>query len=197
MPLRLTQPTYDTVRAQGFRLTRRFDLPPGRYQLRVAARAANAGAVGGISYDLDVPDFTKPALSMSGIALMSAAASRVPTPPPGKEFLEVLPGVPTARREFAAADTLALFAEVYDRRLSTPHRLSITTTVTGDDGRVVFNAADERRSDEIKGDTGGFGHTLKVPLAGMAAGRYVLRVEARMLLSNGAVASRELEFQVR
>ena len=59
----------------------------------------------------------------------------------------------------------------------------------------MFNAADERRSEEIQGDTGGFGHTLKIPLAGWRPGRYVLRVEARMLLSNGAMASRELEFQ--
>ncbi|HJR60277.1 MAG TPA: VWA domain-containing protein [Vicinamibacterales bacterium] len=197
VPMRLSQRTFEAVRANGFRMTRRFDLAPGRYQLRVAARAANSRAVGGISYDLDVPDFTKPPLAISGIALMSAAGSRIPTPPPDKDFLEVLADAPTALREFAAGDTLSVFAEVYDNRAGTPHRVAITTTATADDGRVIFTAADERRSEEIQAKSGGFGHSIKVPLAGMAAGRYVLRVEARTLLSDGASASRELEFRVR
>jgi VWFA-related protein len=195
-PMRLSQRTYENVRANGFRMTRRFDLAPGRYQLRIAARAANSRATGGVSYDLDVPDFTQPPLAISGIALMSAAAARIPTPPPDKAFLDVLPDVPTALRDFVARDTLAIFAEVYDNRASTPHRVTITTTVTADDGRVVFSAADERRSEEIEAKTGGFGHSMKIPLAGFAAGRYVLRVEAKVLQSAGA-ASRELEFRVR
>jgi VWFA-related protein len=196
-PLRLSQRSYQAVRNNGFRMTRRFDLAPGRYQLRVAARAANSRAVGAITYDLDVPDFTRPALSMSSIALMSAAASHIPTPPPDKAFLELLPDAATALRDFAAADTLSLFTDVYDNRASAPHRVAITTTLTADDGRVAFNASDERRSEEIGGKSGGFGHTLKIPLKGFAPGRYVLRVEARMLTSEGAAASRELEFRVR
>ncbi len=196
-PMRLSQRSYEAVRASGFRMTRRFDLAPGRYQLRVAARATNSGAVAGISYDLDVPDFAKPALSMSSIALMSAAASRMPTPAPDKAFLDLVPHVPTAVRDFVAADTLSLFTDVYDNRASTPHRVSITTTVTADDGRVAFSAADERRSEEIGTRTGGFGHTMKIPLAGFAPGRYVLRVDAKMLSADGAAASRELEFRVR
>jgi VWFA-related protein len=197
VPMRLSPRTLEAVRANGFRMTRRFDLAPGRYQLRVAARATNSGAVGGVSYDLDVPDFTKPPLAISGIALMSAAGSRIPTPPPDKDFLDLLPDAPTALRDFDRRDTLALFAEVYDSRASTPHRVAITTTITADDGRVVFNAADERRSEEIQAKSGGYGHILKVPLAQFASGRYVLRIDAKSLMSDGAAASRELEFRVR
>jgi VWFA-related protein len=196
-PMRLTQRTYDAVRTNGFRITRRFDLSPGRYQLHVAARAANSRGVGAVTCDLDVPDFTKPPIAMSGIALTSARATDVPTPPPDKTFLEILPDVPSARREFSAADTLSVLADVYDNRLSTPHRVAVTTIVTGDQGRVVFNSSDERRSDEIQGKSGAFTHTLEIPLAGFATGRYVLRVEARMMLSEASVVSRELEFSVR
>jgi VWFA-related protein len=197
VPMRLSQRNYEAVRANGFRMTYRFDLAPGRYQLRVAARAANSRAVGGVSYDLDVPDFSKPPLSISGIALMSSAASRTPTPPPDKAFLEVLPSVPTALRDFARGDVLSAFAEIYDNRASTPHRVAISAAVTADDGTVVFSASDERRSEEIQGKTGGFGHSVKIPLERFAAGRYVLRIEAKTLLSEGASAARELEFRVR
>jgi VWFA-related protein len=196
-PLRLSQRAYDAVRTSGFRMSRRFDLSAGRYQLHIAARATNSRRVGAITYDLDVPDFTKPPIAMSGLALMSASGSHVPTPPPDKAFLEILPEVPTAARAFSAADTLMVFTDVYDNRLTTPHRVAIATTITGDEGRVVFNSADERRSEEIQAKSGGFTHTIKIPLAGIAPGRYVLRVEARMMLSQGDVVSRELEFRVR
>jgi VWFA-related protein len=197
VPMRLSQRTYDVVSESGFRMTHRFDLAPGRYQLRVGARAANSRAVGGLTYDLDVPDFSKPPLAVSGIALMSAAAARVPTAPPDKAFLEVLSEVPTALRDFARGDSLSVFAEVYDNRASTPHRIAIATTATADDGTVVFSASDERRSEEIQARTGGFGHTVKIPLKAFAAGRYVLRIDAKTLLSDGATAARELEFRVR
>lgn len=196
-PMRLSQRTFELVRANGFAIMRRFDLAPGRYQLHVAARAANSRAVGAVTYDLDVPDFSKLPLSISGLALTSTAANRVPSPQPEKAFLEVVPEVPTTWREFPSGDTLGLLAHVYDNRASTPHRVTIATTITGDDGRAVFNNSDERRSDEIGSRTGGYVHQLKIPLRGMTPGRYVLRVEARIMLSEGPVASREVEFTIR
>ena len=108
-----------------------------------------------------------------------------------------VPEIPSTRREFLANDTLTLFWDVYDTRMSTPHRVAITATISGDDGRVAFKANDERNSDELGTKGGGFVHRIKVPLKGFAPGRYVLRVEARMLTGEGASASRELEFRVR
>lgn len=196
-PMRLSKASFDLVRANGFAVTRRFDLAPGRYQFHVAARAANSRAVGAVTYDVDVPDFTKEPLAISGLTLTSLAAARVPTPQPEKAFLDVVPEVPTTWREFRASDTLTLFADVYDTRVSTPHRVAIATTITADDGRVAFNAADERRSEELGTKGGGYGHQVKIPLRGFTPGRYVLRLEARMLLAQGTTAARELEFTVR
>jgi hypothetical protein len=69
--------------------------------------------------------------------------------------------------------------------------------VLADNGNVVFSTADERRSEELKGAGGGYGYVAAVPLAGMAPGRYVLRVEAQSFLSGGSTIQRELEFRVR
>jgi hypothetical protein len=185
------------VSRHGVRITRRLEVPPGRYVLRIGARDVGSGAVGSVSYDLDVPDFKRSPLSMSGLFLTSAAASQMPTANPDPEFKDALRAPPTALRSFERADQLSFFAEVYDNQIQTPHRVSIKTTVLADDGRVVHSAEDERRSEELKGQKGGYGYTASVPLKEFQPGRYVLRLEARTLLANGGVASREVEFTVR
>lgn len=196
-PMKLTRASVDAVRRDGVRIGRRLDLPPGKYQLRVGARAANGKATGSVIHDLDVPDFSKPPLAISGVAIMSAVTSRIPTPAPGKDFFEVLREVPTARREFTRNDTLGFFAEVYDNRTATSHTVNITSQVTADDGTVLAKGSEVRRSDEIQGKSGGFGHALKLPLATLAPGRYVLRVEARSSLADMPPVVREVEFRVR
>src|SRR5690606_21703669 len=119
VPMRLPEGTVEFVRANGFAMTRRLDLAPGKYQLHVAARATNGRTAGAVRYDLDVPDFTKAPLSISGITLTSIAAARVPAPKPEQAFIDVVPEVPSTRREFLANDTLTLFWDVYDTRVST------------------------------------------------------------------------------
>jgi VWFA-related protein len=196
-PLRLRPASHEAVAANGLRITRRLDLVPGRYQIHVAVREGNGGAIGTIRQDLDVPDFSKGALQMSGIALTSASVSRTITANPDPAFKDVLPAPPTAVRDFPQGDTLALFAEIYDNQVTTRHNVAIKTSVLAGDGQVVFTAGDSRSTDDLQGKTGGFGYTANVPLAGLAPGRYVLKVEAQAQVSNGASVARELEFRVR
>jgi VWFA-related protein len=188
--------TRDSILRTGVRMMRRLELAPGKYQLRIAAREEGSGAVGSVMLDLDVPDFSKGDLSMSALAVTSPSASAVPTAAADEQFKDVLPAAPTARREFARGEELALFTEIYDNQTRTPHRVQIKTTVLGDTGTAVFASTDERRSEELGAAGGGYGHTAKVPL-NFPPGRYVLRVEAQTLLANGATAMRELEFRVR
>jgi VWFA-related protein len=196
-PLRLREANHAAVMKNGLRITRRLQLPPGRYQIHVGARETGGGKLGTIRQDVDVPDFSKAPLLMSGLTLTSESAARMVTANPDPGFVDVLPASPTAIRDFPRSDTLALFAEVYDNQTRAVHRVAITTTVAGDDGRVLFTADDERSSQELQGKKGGYGYTAKIPLAQLAPGRYVLRVEARTLLTNGGTAARELEFRVR
>lgn len=195
--MKMRPQTYEAVRQAGFRVTSRLEIPPGRYQLRVAARETGAGAVGSIHYDLQVPDFSQGALAMSGLALASVAAQRVPTGRPDPQFKEVLPAQPTTAREFGRDDALALFVEVYDNQASTPHKVDIATTVRADDGRVVFTATEERSTDELQGARGGFGHAAQIPLRDLPPGLYVLRVEARTRLQDSPTGFREIQFRIR
>jgi VWFA-related protein len=198
--LALKPQTHDLVRQGLFRIVRRIQVPPGKYQLRIGGREANGGNVGMVIYDLDAPDFTKGNLTMSGIALASASGSRFPTASPDpsvNEFKDVLPAPPSASREFPRQDTLAIFAEVYDNVVKTPHRVEITATVLADDGKVVHTNSDMRKSEELQGTTGGYGYTAKIPLVSFAPGRYVLRLTATSLLGKPEPVVREVEFRVQ
>ena len=198
--LGLKPQTHDMVRQGAFRIIRRLEVPPGKYQVRVGARESGAGRLGTVIIDLEAPDFSKGPLSMSGIAIASAYASRLPTASPDpsvNEFKDVLPAPPTASREFPRNDALSIFAEVYDNAARTPHRVEITAAVLADDGKVMLTTTDERKSEELQGASGGYGYTTKIPLSNLAPGRYVLRISAKSLLGNSDVVTREVEFRVR
>lgn len=185
------------VAQTGLRLASRLDLPPGRYQLRVAARESGSGRIGTLNYDLEVPDFNKGPISMSGIVLASASGQQLMTAKPDEELRTVLPAAPTANREFPAGDTIAAYAEVYDNRLQAPHKVDISTTIRSDDGRVVFQTSEERDSSELQGKRGGYGHVVQVPLKDYRPGIYVLRIEAKTRLEKDTPIGREVMFRVR
>lgn len=196
IPLDVPQKIQAAILDTGFRVTQRLDVPPGRYQVRVGGREANGQSVGTLTLDLDVPDFGKAPLAMSGLTITSPSAARMLTANPDPEFKDVLPASPTAQREFPRTDVLSLFVEVYDNQRGA-HRVVIDTTVKASDGTEVFGSSDERLSEELGGKPGAYGHTATIPLKDLAPGRYVLSVGARTLMTNGGTVSRELEFRVR
>jgi VWFA-related protein len=191
--LKLPPETKAHVERTGIRVLRRFDLPPGRYQLRVAAHDIAGERVGGLNYDLEVPDYGKLPFSMSGLLLTSRAGTTTLTARPDELLQRSMPAPPVALRAFPQEDEVLVFAEVYDRTAATPHDVDITTTVTSN-GAVVWKHSDQRSSSELQGTSGGYGHTVRVPMSGLQPGSYVLNVEARSRL--GPAASREIPFEV-
>ena len=194
--LTLRPQTRDSVLRRGVRIMRRMELSPGLYQVRIGVREAGNANVGTVLLDVDVPDFSKDRLSMSGLVITSPGASAVPTARVDDQFKDVLPAAPTTIRDFSPQDELATFVEIYDNE-KTPHRVEIKTSVLADNGTVAFTTSEERRSEELGPSGGGYGHTARIPLKGLARGRYVLRTEARSTLGGGATVTRELEFRVR
>ena len=72
----------------------RLKVPPGRYQVRFAARETGSGHIGSVTYDMEVPDFAKEPLSMSGVLLAAASRQQVITAKPDEELKNVLPAAP-------------------------------------------------------------------------------------------------------
>jgi VWFA-related protein len=184
------------IEQTGLRMLIRLDLPPGKYQLRVAAHDANGGNVGSVQYDLTVPDFQKAPFSISGLALTSSQGSAVPTVRADEQLKQVLPGPPISLRRFAQNDEVVVFAEVYDNEGSKPHKVDIVATVTTDEGRVLFKTDETRDSTDLGGARGGYGYTTRIPMKDFAPGLYVLKVEAKTRLGNTPPVARELRIEV-
>ena len=194
--LALRPETFARVNELGIRFLSRLELPPGRYQLRLGAFSTDSGARGSVFYDLEVPDFYKGAMTMSGLLVTSAAAARVPTAQPDAQIADVLPTPPTTQREFQVGDELAVFAEVYDNQLSTPHMVDITTNVLTDEGRVAFTNTETRSSAELQGKGGGYGYTAHIPLKDFVPGLYVLKVESRTRTGQNQPITRQVQFRI-
>jgi len=182
--------------AMGFRVVSTIDLPPGRYTLRIGARENNTKKAGSVSYDLEVPDFTKEPLLMSSLALTSAASSVTPTARSKDPLQQLLPGPLSTHREFPQGDEVALFAEVYDNRVTEPHKVDIRASLRAEGGQAVFQTAEERDSSELKGSAGGYGFATRIPLKDVAPGLYVIRVEAQSRLGDRPTVARETVIRV-
>lgn len=182
------------VEQNGIRILTRLDLPAGRYQLRVATRNSASGALGALSYDVEVPDFNKLPFSMSGLLLTSMTGTATMTARADEQLKNLMPAPPVSLRTFPQNDEVIVFAEVYDRRGNAPHTVDIATTVRSHEGAILFEHSDTRSSIELQGASGGYGHTVRVPMNKLAPGRYVLTVEARSRL--GHTASRQVPFEV-
>ena len=149
-------------------------VPPGQYQVRVAAQDSGKTRQGSVHLDLEVPDFTKNLIAVSNIALAATADRAVYSPPkPGFDPFNGLLPAPSALREFPNDSEVALAAEVYVNKLTPAHRIDITATVKADDGRVVFNNSEERSSEELHGTPGGQ-YSTRIPIKGWTPGLYVL-----------------------
>ena len=188
--------TKSRIEQSGLRILNRVDLPPGRYQLRVAAHDSAGGNVGSVLYDLEVPDFQKAPFSVSGLVLTSPSAAALPTARADEQIKAVLPAPPVAVRTFPQNDEIRLFAEVYDNAGATPHKVDITATVTTDEGKVMFKNEETRDSSDLGGQRGGYGYTTAIPLKDLAPGKYVLKVEAKSRLGQTPAGQREVQFEV-
>ena len=174
------------------------DLPPGRYQLRVAA-AEEGGKSGSVITDLEVPDFSAAPMMMSGLSVTSSSAAQAPTVKPKDPLAQFLPGPATTVREFSRDDQLALFAEFYENlKNAPPHKVDITTTIRTDEGRVISTDSEERDSSELQGANGGYGYMSVLSLRDLQPGLYVIHVEGRSRATPAeAAVSRDLQIRVK
>lgn len=195
--LTLRPETYEQVMKTGFRMVFETELGPGRYQMRIAAgnREDKAGSV---VYDIDVPDFSKAPLVLSGVTIGSAATSRIMTMNGKNVLAATIPGNITASREFDAGDTIGIYAEAYENlQKATTHTVEFSAELRAEGGTVIRKAVEERSSTELQGTRGGYGFSTQLSLENAAPGLYVIHVEARANTGNRPTVSRDIQIRVR
>jgi hypothetical protein len=195
LALNLRPDTRARVEQSGLRTLGRLTLPPGRYQLRAGA-LDSSGRVGATVSYLDIPDYNSQPLSTSGIVLTSLAGTPLLTTRADEALKGLLPAPPIAARTFAQGDEIALFAEAYDSQAGAPHKVDVSVRVTAQNGAVLFRHEEERDSAEFTGSTGGYGISVRIPVADLPVGEHVLTVEARSRLAGNATAARHLTISV-
>jgi VWFA-related protein len=168
----------------------RVELPPGRYQVRASAARTRGGLAGSVYADLDVPDFARAAVSLSGVAV-----SLLPTPPsvPPGALADVVPQVPATRRTFAPGDAAAAFVQVVQGGDKPPVAVALATRVVND-----RNVAVVRDTQTLAPERFGLARTADVryvlPLTTLAPGEYLLTFEATL---GKATARRDVRFTVK
>jgi VWFA-related protein len=178
----------------GVRLVTKFELPGGRYQLRVAL--GSLARAGSVVYDLEVPDFSAGALTMSNVLLTSTTAQIVVNSKLGDTISTGLPTPPVATRDFARPETLSVYAEVYDnekRAGTTPPPLVVE--LRDPSGKVVRTATQQKTSTPASGDDRAVAITSSMPLSELEPGPYILHLETRTAGGN-QTAQREIPIRL-
>ena len=177
------------VTRNGMRIVSRIEVPPGAYRFWVGAVQPASGLRGSVMTEIDIPDFDKPSLALSGIAVSSTDARRIYTARTDDLLNDIFGGPPVAHREFSVDSDLWLYGEIYDHR-SGGGEVTAEVTVKSADGEVVHHAPVEAAPVQ-------FGHLARIPLKDIGTGSFVATIEARSTLPKPISVARTIAFQVR
>ena len=165
------------------------DLPPGRYQLRLAVQSAALNKTGSIYYDVDVPDFRRDSLALSGVVL---SASPAPIAAPEGPLTPLLPVAPTTERVFTANSTVLAFCRIYQPGRGPLESVKVTTQVMDTANTVV-----RRVSAALEAAAFGTARTadyhLPLPLTDLGPGEYLLTIEAS---AGSRTTRRDIRFEM-
>lgn len=170
----------------------RVDLPPGRYQLRAGVTSTRSRTSGSVFGDLDVPDFAKAPLSLSGVVLSPAPAPVVAAQ--SETFTPLMPVVPTTSRNFARTDLVSTFVRVYQGGRTPLAAVSIALSIKDEHDNVVVNQPGTIAAEKFDPAARAADYRIALPIAQLPAGSYLLTIEATM---NGATVARDVKFDVR
>jgi VWFA-related protein len=164
MNLQSRVPKFET--SAWYPLSEPFELPPGRYQARVAVRDRNSGRLGTLTHDFDVPE--RNGLSLSSVIVTDTVEM------PAQGSSEAPRPVLIVRRLLAAGATLYYQYSVFNpkRTAEGETRVKAGHVVRRADGTIVK----ELKPTPLRSVSGGMSRFAGVSLAGMPAGDYELTV---------------------
>jgi VWFA-related protein len=166
--LHVTAPP-DSTRDFTYEALARLSLKPGRHEVRVAIE--EPGHVAGSVYTyVEVPDFAKAPLSLSGVVLGTAR------PLEGSPLTAVLPLTPTARRQFRRTEDVSVFVRAYQGGHDPLGPVAIAVRILDRSETAVI----ERRTMlfEQPGTERSADYAFDLPLSSLQPGPYLLTLEA-------------------
>jgi VWFA-related protein len=165
-------------------------LKPGVYTLRSSAENTTIGVAGSVYTDVEIPDFAKAPLSLSGVLLQVA-----PQPPPvfgAYNVLAGLPMAPTTERTFTSAHRVKAFLRVYQGTTVKAVPVAVTVHILDEAGTKVYEQASSI-APTLFASTHGADVTVDVPVRTLSPGLHLLRIEA---MAGAATVRRDVTFRI-
>jgi hypothetical protein len=148
----------------------RLRLKPGRHEVRVAAEDAANDLRGSVYTYVDVPDFARAPLSLSGIVLGTSVVK------PGNVLGDLLSVTPTAQRQFASSRRITAFVRVYETAAREQPPVTVAARIVD-----IHNVVEFRQTANLQpvgGAPRSADYLLDLPLSTLAAGDHLLTIEA-------------------
>jgi VWFA-related protein len=168
-------------------------LPPGIYQVRVAARDDKSGRIGAAHAWVEIPDLSDKKLAMSSLLLGERTQSMMTNiSNPGSNPIAL-----SASHRFKRESTLRFLVFAYNMLLSPADQkpdVVVQTQVVRDDQPVVTTALRKVSTDGVL-DLTRLPYAAEIPLAELQPGRYVLHVSVIDRTSKQST-SRQTHFDV-
>ena len=169
-------------------------LPPGLYQVRVAARDDKSGNVGTAHSWIEIPDLAKKQLTMSSLLLGEKPPARLANV---NDTDDLSPVALSASHRFGRESTLRFLLFAYNSVVSATDRkpdVAVQVQVIRDDQPVITTALRKITTDGVA-DLARLPYAAEIPMHELLPGRYLLRVSIIDRVAKQST-SRETHFDV-
>jgi hypothetical protein len=150
-------------------------LPPGLYQVRIAARDDKSGKIGSAHAWIEIPDLAKKKLTMSSLLLGERTQGMMTNV---SNSGGVSPVAISASHRFRRESTLRFLIFVYNAQLSTADQkpdVAVQVQVIRDDQPVLTTALRKVSAEGVL-DLARLPYAAEIPLSELLPGRYLLQV---------------------
>jgi VWFA-related protein len=186
-----TVPPAATAEETRYDHVERIVLAPGRHELRLNVQSAAAGRSGAVFTAIEVPDIRRLPLTLTQVVLGAKPSAGAPRTDP---LAPLLPIVPTSARSFAPSEPVAAFFQVFQGGTTPPAPVTLRVTILDRRDQPVFDRT-ETLPAEAFGERRGVPQQVALPLSDLAAGPYLLSVNAAR--ASGPPVRRDVRFNIR
>ena len=171
--------------------TSRLDLAPGRYEVRFNAHSKLYDIGASVYGTVEVPDFSKSGLSLSGLVFGTPTDAAAPANDP---VASLIPLAPTSERSFARGERVTALVRIYQSGTAPAAAVLLKTQVLDARNAAAFSDSGTLNPDQFDASRSA-DYRFDMPTPSLKAGPLLLDIEA--LMADGSTARREVPFVIR
>jgi hypothetical protein len=177
--------------AARYEVVTRLDLEPGRYEIRLAAHTSTLNLSGSVFHQVDVPDFARNGVKLSGVLLSTSPARHAE---PRDALIDLVPVIPTTLREFSRNHQASALVRVHQGGRGTLADVNVNVSVRGPADSPVLDEDRSLPAGQFSKDRVA-DLVVGLPLATLVPGDYLLSISIGGEDEDAAV--RRVRFTVR